>query len=314
MKKIVTVIGGCGFTGTQLVNKLLLSGYKVNVIDNQMFGRNLRQHKNLSITKLDIRKHNKLDFKNSSTIIHLANIANDPGVELSPLLSWETNVLASKFIIERAIKDKVKKFIFASSGSVYGFKKEKKVTENLDLEPISYYNKTKMIAERVFMSYSDDIQTFIIRPATVCGISNRMRLDVSVNALTYSALSKKKITVFGGSQIRPNIHIDDLIDVYIHFLKNSIKPGIYNAGFENLSINQIAKIVRQYIPCKIEKTKTNDIRSYRLNSDKLIQTGFKPKYNITKAILDMIEEYKKGKLVSEDRFYTVNWMKKNNFK
>ena len=150
----------------------------------------------------------------------MANIANDPSVLLKPELSWNVNVLSSMRICELAILNKIKKIIFLSSGSVYGISKEKKVTENLSLEPISVYNKTKMIAERIFLSYQKKIKLYIIRPATVCGVSRRQRLDVSVNALTISALKNKLITVFGGQQIRPNIHIDDLVRVYDHlFLK-----------------------------------------------------------------------------------------------
>ena len=143
----------------------------------------------------------------------MANIANDPAVDLNPNLSWEVNVLAGQQLADRAIRNDVKQFIFASSGSVYGIKDEEKVTEDLKLVPISVYNKTKMIAERVFMSYQNEMQIHCIRPATVCGLSPRMRLDVSVNMLTYQALKNKKITVFGGKQTRPNIHIKDMANV-----------------------------------------------------------------------------------------------------
>ena len=189
-------------------------------MDAQWFGKNLKNNKNLKIINKDIRNLDEKIFKKVYAVFHLANIANDPAVELKPELSWEVNVLSSMKIIEFCIKNKVKKFFFASSGSVYGVKKEKKVTENLSLEPISVYNKTKMIAERIFLSYQKKIKLYIIRPATVCGVSRRQRLDVSVNALTISALKNKLITVFGGQQIRPNIHIDDLVRVYDHlFLK-----------------------------------------------------------------------------------------------
>ena len=174
-----------------------------------------------------------------NTIIHLANIANDPAVEL--LTSWEVNVLAGQQLIDKASRSGIKHFIFASSGSVYGIKDEEKVTEDLPLVPISVYNKTKMVAERVFLSYSDKMQVHCIRPATVCGLSPRMRLDVSVNMLTFQALKNKRITVFGGMQTRPNIHVKDMANVYKHFIENpDISSGCYNAGFENLEIIEIA--------------------------------------------------------------------------
>ena len=308
MKIVVT--GGCGYIGTCLTKELLHRGFKVIVIDNQWFGNHLIKHKNLSIIKKDIREINTINLKNIYAIIHLANIANDPGVELNQSLSWDVNVLATRHLMEKAKKINVKKFIFASSGSVYGIKKEKKVTENLDLVPITTYNKTKMIAERIIKSYEKEIDTFCIRPATVCGYSPRMRLDVSVNALTFQALNKNSINVFGGSQVRPNIHIKDMIRVYLHFLEKNIKPGVYNAGFENLSIINLAKKIKKKINCKIKITKSNDPRSYRQNSEKLLRTGFKQKYYINDAIDDIIYFYNKGKIKNEKICFTVKWMKK----
>ena len=189
---------------------------------------------------------------NVDVIIHLANIANDPAVELNPTLSWEVNVLAGQQLIEKAQRNNVSHFIFASSGSVYGVKDEPKVTEDLELVPISVYNKTKMVAERVFLSYKDKMKVHCIRPATVCGFSPRMRLDVSVNMFTYQALKNKKMTVFGGDQTRPNIHIKDIANVYKHFIENpDIPSGCYNAGFENITIKEIAEMVSEVIPSEI---------------------------------------------------------------
>jgi nucleoside-diphosphate-sugar epimerase len=308
MKILVT--GGCGYTGTILVNDLLNENHKVIVIDTQWFGNYLKKNKNLKIIKEDIRNLKDYHFKKVDSVIHLANIANDPGVELNPNLSWEVNVLATKKLAELSIKNKVKQIIFASSGSVYGLKKEKKVTEDLDLIPISTYNKTKMIAERVLMSYQDKIKIHCIRPATVCGLSPRMRLDVTVNNFTFQACKNKKITVFGGKQIRPNIHIKDLVRIYKFFLYNKkLKNGFYNAGFENLSILKIAKKIQKIIPSKIIVTKNNDMRSYRQNSDKLLSLGFKEKYNIEDAIKEILNAYKGKKLKDNRSFYTVNWMK-----
>jgi nucleoside-diphosphate-sugar epimerase len=204
----------------------------------------------------------------------------------------------------------IKRFIYASSGSVYGVKEEFQVTEELDLKPISEYNKTKMVGERVLLSYQHDMVVQIVRPATVCGYSPRMRLDVSVNLLTMQALSKGKITVFGGDQVRPNIHIEDITDVYLHLIDHPEITGVYNAGFENISIMDIAKLVTKYIPVEIVVTESNDPRSYRINSDKLLATGYKPKKTVEDAIREIIEQYHAGVLKDEDHFYNLRWMEK----
>ena len=252
----IIVLGGCGYIGSVLIKKLLEKEHQLLVIDTQWFGNYLKPQKNCKIVKSDIRDLKKISFKGYSIIIHLANIANDPASELNPNLSWEVNVLSFNQILEKAVKEGVKKVIYSSSGSVYGVKKEKKVTESLSTHPISIYNKTKMIAERVLLSFKDKIKIIIIRPATVCGLSPRMRLDVSVNLLTMQALQKKEITIFGGKQKRPNIHILDLSEVFIHFLKKKVKSGIYNAGFENMSILEIGKLVKKNIECQIRIKKS----------------------------------------------------------
>ena len=308
-KKII-ITGGCGYIGAKLVENFLKKNFKIIVIDTQWFGKNLKENKNLKIIKKDIRRVEEKIFKNVFAVFHLANIANDPAVELKPELSWDVNVLSSMKIMEYCINNKVKKFFFASSGSVYGVKKEKNVTENLSLKPISIYNKTKMIAERIFLSYQKKIDLYIVRPATVCGISKRQRLDVSVNALTISALKKKQITVFGGSQIRPNIHIDDMVKVYDHLLFKNCPTGIYNAGFENYSIKKIADSVAKITKASIVVKKNNDPRSYRIDSSKLLRTGFKPNKNIFYAINEIKEKFKKNKKFFDNKnAYTVSWMK-----
>ncbi len=309
----ILITGGCGYTGTVLTNDLIDLGHNIIVVDIQWFGNYLKPHKNLKVIKSDIRDYEKIPLENIDTVIHLASIANDPGVELNPKLSWEVNVLASQKLIENAVKNKVKQFIFASSGSVYGVKKEKDVTEDLPLLPISTYNQTKMIAERVIKSYEKDIKIHCIRPATVCGFSPRMRLDVSVNMLSFQALKYKSMTVFGGQQVRPNIHIQDLIDVYKHFILNpKIPSGFYNAGFENLKIIEIAQLVSKIIPAKIEIKNNNDPRSYRQNSDKLIATGFKKNFSVEHAIKEIKNNYEKKRFIESDKCYTVKWMKELN--
>jgi len=309
----ILITGGCGYTGTILTNDLVDLGHKVTIVDTQWFGNHLIPKKNLEIIKLDIREHEKIPLEKVDTVIHLANIANDPSVELNSKLSWEVNVLATQKLIENSLKNKVKQFIFASSGSVYGLKEEKEVTEELSLVPISTYNKTKMIAERVLMSYKNDIKLHCIRPATVCGFSPRMRLDVSVNMFVFQALKFKSMTVFGGDQIRPNIHIQDLIDVYKHFVLNRDLPnGFYNAGFENLKIIDIAKKVTKLIPSEIIIKKNNDPRSYRQNSNKLLETGFKRQFSVVDAIKELKEKYESKIFTETEKCYTVNWMKKLN--
>jgi len=311
----ILVTGGCGYTGSILVPQLLNLGYKITVVDTMWFGNFLKKHKNLITIKKDIRNLNNFSYSKFNSIIHLANIANDPSVELNPVLSWEVNVLASQQIIERAYKQGVKHFIFASSGSVYGVKKEKKVTEDLTLEPISTYNKTKMVAENIFLNYKNKMQIHCIRPATVCGLSPRLRLDVSVNLLTFQAIKKKIINVHGGSQIRPNIHIFDLTNVYKHFIdKPYLNSGCYNAGFENLSILEITKKIKKKTKCKITVSKnSNDPRSYRQCSDKLLKTGFIPKYGVDYAINELIKKFKLRNFKESEINYTVKWMKKIKF-
>ena len=309
MKILIT--GGCGYVGTNLTNLLINKGHHVTVVDIMWFGNYLKTNKNLNIIKADIRDIDKISMKNIDVIFHLANIANDPTGDLDSKLTWEVNALASKFLVEKAIKNNVGQFIYASSGSVYGVKDEPEVTEDLPLMPISDYNKSKMISERVLSSYSDQITLQIIRPATVCGVSPRMRLDLSVSMLTMQALTKNKITVFGGQQTRPNIHMNDMLGVYLHFLeKANTKEGIYNAGFENISILDIAKRIKQNIDSEIIISESNDPRSYRQNSDKLMATGFNPKFGVEDGIIDVINLYNEGMIKDQDEFYNMKVMQK----
>jgi nucleoside-diphosphate-sugar epimerase len=308
----ILLTGGCGYIGSILTQKLLNAGYKVTVVDIMWFGNFLQEHKNLKIIQQDIRNIDDLTMEDVDLVIHLANIANDPCGDINPKLSWEVNALATMGLVEWAIQHNAKQFIYASSGSVYGVKDEHQVTEDLSLVPISDYNKTKMISERVLLSYKDSIAVQCIRPATVCGYSPRIRLDVSVNMLTMQALANKKITVFGGDQVRPNIHIQDITDLVLFFIEQGEKvQGIYNAGFENISIMDIANKVAESVPAEIVVTPSNDPRSYRLNSDKVLATGFNPKYNVQYAISEIIDAFKLGNIRDEDGCYNVRTMKKN---
>ena len=306
----IFVTGGCGYKGTVLVPKLLKRGYKVQVLDVQWFGSFLPTHPNLTVVKGDVRDIDSVNLKDVDVVIHLSSVANDPCGDLDPKLTWEISALATMQLADKAVRQGVKQFIFASSGSVYGIKEEDQVTEDLELKPISEYNKTKMVSERVLLSYKNDMMVQIIRPATVCGISPRMRLDVAVNLLTMQALEKGKITVFGGNQARPNIHMDDITDVYLHFMDHPEHTGVFNAGFENITILDIANLITEYIPVEVIVTESNDPRSYRINSDKLLATGFKPKKTVKHAVQEIIESYRSGVLRDEDHFYNLKWMEK----
>jgi nucleoside-diphosphate-sugar epimerase len=310
---LILVTGACGYKGNVLVPKLLSAGHSVIAFDIMWFGNDLIVHPQLTIIKGDVREINTIPLEGVDIVIHLSSIANDPAGDLDPKLTWEVSALATMQLADRAVRNGVKQFIYASSGSVYGLKEELFVTEDLTLVPISEYNKTKMVAERVVLSYSDKMIVQVVRPATVCGMSRRMRLDVAVNMLTMQALTKGEITVLGGDQTRPNIHIDDITDLYLFLIERKDIIGIYNAGFENLTIKTIAEMICNYANAKIILKPSNDPRSYRVDSTKLLETGFKPKKNVNDAISEICESYKKGILKEEERFITLNWMQKKVF-
>jgi len=302
------VTGACGYKGTVLVPKLLAAGHRVTAFDIMWFGNFLSPHPNLTVVQGDIREADKLDLKDFDAIIHLSSVANDPCSDLDPLLTWEISCLATMRLADQAVRQGVPHFIYASSGSVYGLKDEDQVTEDLELIPLSEYNKTKMVGERVLLSYSDRMVVQIIRPATVCGLSPRMRLDVAVNLLTMQALTKGEITVLGGEQTRPNIHMDDITDLYCHLLNRPDVTGVYNAGFENISILDIAKMATRHANANITIRPSNDPRSYRVNSDKLLATGFKPKKTVEDAIVEICKAFHQGSLKDEARFHNLRWM------
>jgi nucleoside-diphosphate-sugar epimerase len=307
----VLVTGGCGYVGTKLTNALLArTGHDVTVVDAQWFGNHLTPHPRLTVLPMDVRRMDEVDLSSYDTVFHLANIANDPSVELNPYASWEVNVLATMRLVDRAARHGVKQFVFASSASVYGLKSEPRVTEDLELVPLSEYNKTKMVAERVIMSYADALITTCIRPATVCGPSPRMRLDLTVNLLTMQALTNGVMTVLGGSQVRPNIHIDDLVEVYL-FARDRRLAGIYNAGFENLTVLEIAERIAARVAAEIRILPSNDPRSYRVCSDRLLAAGFAPRKSVAIAIDELVADYRAGRLRDEPAAHNVTWMKEH---
>lgn len=312
MKILVT--GGCGYVGSVLVPNLANQGHEIIVVDAQWFGNFLPESKNIKILKKHFSEVSLEDLTDVESVIHLANVANDPSVELNPVLSWEVNVLHTTQLLNLCKKTpSIKSFMYASSGSVYGVKEEERVTEDLDLVPISAYNKTKMSAERVCLSYSDDFDVYCIRPATVCGVSPRMRFDVVVNMFVMHAYRDKKIIVLGGDQVRPNIHIQDMSRVYEHFLNNPGLPsGCYNAGFENISVMSIAESVAKKFGVEIEIKPSNDPRSYRQDSSKLIATGYTQSKKVADAINEIAAALDSGSVKDDDRWYTVKWMTANN--
>ncbi len=309
MKILVT--GACGYKGNVLIPKLLNLGHEVTAFDIMWFGNDLIPHPKLKVVKGDVRNIDDIPLEGVEIIIHLSSIANDPAGDLNPKLTWEVSALATMQLADKAVRNGVKQFIYASSGSVYGLKEEDKVTEDLTLIPISEYNKTKMVAERVVLSYSDRMIVQVVRPATVCGLSKRMRLDVAVNMLTIQALTKGEITVLGGDQTRPNIHIEDITDLYLFLVQRKDLTGVYNAGFENLTIREIAEMVCSHTQAKIITKQSNDPRSYRIDSSKLLNTGFKPRRSVDDAIKEIVIAYNSGKFEDEERFHTVTWMQKN---
>jgi nucleoside-diphosphate-sugar epimerase len=311
MKILVT--GGCGYVGSVLVPRLLKAGHQIVVVDAQWFGNFLPHHNDLKSMHKMFYELTEEDLQGVEAVIHLANVANDPSVELNPVLSWEVNVLHTTQLLNLCRKiQTIKKFMYASSGSVYGVKDEPRVTEDLDLVPISAYNKTKMSAERVSLSYSEDFSVYCIRPATVCGLSPRMRFDVVVNMFVIQAYRNGAITVLGGDQVRPNIHIEDMARVYEHFLNNDgIPSGSYNAGFENISVMSIAEMVAAKFNVSIEVKASNDPRSYRQDSSKLLSTGFIQTKFVSDAIEEISQALLSGILEDNDRWYTVRWMTAN---
>ena len=292
--------------GTILSNKLASKNYKITVIDNFWFGNFLS--KKIKKIKKDIRYLEQKDFKNQDIVINLAYLSNDPLCEINARDTWETGPLSTYQQLDMSIRTNVKKYIFASSGSIYGLKKEKRVTEDLGLDPITDYNKSKMICEKVIESFNNKLSTTILRPATVCGFSERLRLDVVLNLFCYQAYYKKKITILGGNQIRPLVHIEDMVRSYEFVIKKNLE-GCFNIGFDNIKVKNIALSVKKQIPCKIIIKKSNDPRSYRMNSDKILNYGFKPRYNLTDAINDIKIRFEKGFNPSQIN-WNLNWLLK----
>ncbi|MCG3149445.1 MAG: UDP-glucose 4-epimerase [Verrucomicrobiae bacterium] len=318
--KTVYVTGGAGYVGAVLVPKLLAAGYRVRVLDLFIYGDVLPRHDQLEQIKGDLRDQKLLQktIPGSDAVIHLACISNDPSFELNPALGKAINLDAFEPLVQISKAAGVQRFIYASSSSVYGVKHEPNVTEDLPLEPLTDYSRFKMLCEEILAKYySPDWTCCTIRPATVCGYSPRLRLDLTVNILTNHAINKGKITVFGGNQLRPNLHIEDMTDLYLRLLEapaEKIDRKIWNAGYHNLKVSAIAELVQQVIGPKIEivTEPTNDNRSYQVNSEKIAREfGFKPKHTVKDAIRDLKTAFEAGKIpdsLTDPRYFNIKMM------
>lgn len=322
----VLITGGAGYVGTILTPQLLKAGHEVTVYDTCYFGNFLPENPNLTLVNADIRDTKRFSeaCQGIDTVLHLACISNDPSFELDEDLSKTINYDCFEPMVIAAKEAGVKRFVYASTSSVYGVSDAPDVTEDHPLVPLTLYNKFKGMCEpHLFKHMSDDFVCVTIRPATICGYSPRMRLDLSVNILTNLAVNNRKITVLGGSQLRPNLHIQDMADLYELLLDvdaSKIQGQTFNAGYQNMSIMDIAHTVKRIVeekipgaPIEIDVAPTNDPRSYHINSQKIEKTiGFKPKRSVEDAVKDLCEAFKNGKLpnsLTDDRYFNVRFMK-----
>jgi nucleoside-diphosphate-sugar epimerase len=320
MSKIL-ITGGAGYVGAILTPYFLNKGHKVTVIDLMIYGEDvLNTNSNLRIIKGDIRNQDllKKELPGHDIVIHLACISNDPSFELNPTLGKSINLDAFLPLVELSKKNNIKRFIYASSSSVYGIKNEKEVHEEMFLEPLTDYSKFKAECELTLKKFeSENFTPIIIRPATVCGYSPRQRLDVVVNILTNLAFHKRKITVFGGKQLRPNIHIKDMVkayDILINAEKSKVSGEIFNAGYENQTVLDLANTVKEVIgsDVKLEEVPTDDNRSYHISSKKIKKIlGFESQYTIKDSVNDLKDAFKRGLLpnsLTDEKYFNIKRM------
>lgn len=316
----VLVAGGAGYVGSKLVPTLLSKNYEVTVLDLYMYGEDLFEpHPNLREIKGDIRDLNLVEdaLDGCDCAIHLACISNDPSFELNPALGKSINLDAFEPFVQLAKKKKIKRFIYASSSSVYGVKEVDNVTEDMELTPLTDYSKFKAECEKILFNYMDDsFICTVLRPATVCGYAPRQRLDVVVNILTNQAYHNRKIQVMGGTQMRPNIHIDDMVDAYIHVLeckRDEVQGKVYNVGYHNHTVLEIGNMVKKEVgECELRIVPTDDNRSYHVSSEKIArELGFVPKRTIRDAVKSLVEAFEAGKLpdsLTDKRYFNIKTM------
>lgn len=322
----VLVTGGAGYVGSALIPKLLGAGHHVKVIDLYMYGddvlRQVAGHPRLEEINGDIRDRPLLEraLQGCGAVIHLACISNDPSFELNPELGRSINYDAFFGLVDAAKDAGVRRFVYASSSSVYGVKSEPEVTEELALEPLTDYSKYKALCEDVLMQKRErGFTTLIVRPATVCGYSPRLRLDLAVNILTNHAVHTREIKVFGGSQMRPNIHIDDMTDFYVAALEwpdEKIDGRVYNVGYHNHRVAELADLVRNVVgtDVRIVTTPTDDLRSYHVSSAKIQrELGFEARHTIDDAVKDLVTAFSSGRVpnpMTDDRYYNIKRMQR----
>jgi nucleoside-diphosphate-sugar epimerase len=324
MRGRVLVTGGAGYVGTVLVPRLLAAGHAVTVLDLFLFGDHLpAAGESLVKIRGDIRDGGVVAraVAGQDAVVHLACISNDPSFELNPALSRSINYECFEPLVVAAKRAGVRRFVYASTASVYGMSEAENVTEDHPLVPLTDYNKYKGLCEPLlFRHQSPDFVTVTIRPATVCGYSPRLRLDLTVNILTYSAIARGVITVFGGVQQRPNIHIDDVTDLYVALLDmpaEMIAGQTFNAGYQNHTVRDIAEIVRGVVSREVPgrgevgivTTPSNDLRSYHISSEKIRrELGFVPKHSIEDAASDLCRAFAEGRVPdagTDVRYYNV---------
>ena len=326
MKRIF-VTGGAGYVGAVTIPLLLQKGYEVSVFDLMIYGEDvLEDHPNLTKIKGDIRDKGVLTehIPGHDVVIHLACISNDPSFELNPDLGKSINLDAFRPLVELSKESGVKRFIYASSSSVYGVKEEKDVHEDMLLEPLTDYSKFKAECEKILLEYQDpNFTTVTIRPATVCGYSKRQRLDVVVNILTNLAYHNRKITVFGGNQLRPNIHIKDMALAYLSLItapKEKVEGQIFNAGDENYTVNELSDIVKNVIGEDVQMvvSDSDDNRSYHISSQRILDIlGYKPTHSIKEAVVDLKEAFERGLLLNpltNEKYFNIKRMQSLNLR